>query len=205
MNDERECYRQFIPYSIAKYYSKVYHGEIDRQIWYSFVGQEKPQLVEGHDWPPFCFSWLLFYTVILEHIYIPHCSTSLAPLVLVSGVIVRFALHYKQYSLLRNPSATYICIIWVCFYLHTNKLELSILFSNILQNYFGHISVKEVSVDQDVQTWVFSLCLGDIHLNKQRETWRSIWVPVFVSHDDWQDSGRGCLLFIWCKSGVTSI
>lgn len=111
MNDERECYRQFIPYSIAKYYSKVYHGEIDRQIWYSFVGQEKPQLVEGHDWPPFCFSWLLFYTVILEHIYIPHCSTSLAPLVLVSGVIVRFALHYKQYSLLRNPSATYICII----------------------------------------------------------------------------------------------
>lgn len=92
--------------------------------------------------------------MILEHIYIPECFTSLAPLVLVSGVIVRFALHYKQYSLLRHPLSISIAVlyIYVCFYLHTNKLELSILFSNILQNYFGHISVKEVSVDQDVQT-----------------------------------------------------
>lgn len=181
MNDERECYRQFIPYSIAKYYSKVYHGEIDRQIWYSFVGQEKPQLVEGHDWPPFCFSWLLFYTVILEHIYIPHCSTSLAPLVLVSGAMVRFALHYKQYSLLRNPSATYICIIWVCFYLHTNKLELCILFFNILLNYFCHISVKEVSVDQNVQTWEGLVFVWVIFTPTNKDKHEEVFVDLFLS------------------------
>lgn len=119
MNDERERYRQFIPYSIAKYYSKAYHGEIDRQVWYSFEGREKPQPVEGHDWPPFCFSWLLFYTVILEHIYIPECFTSLAPLVLVSGAMVRFALHYKQYSLLRHPLSISIAVLYMSVFICT--------------------------------------------------------------------------------------